>query len=195
MENMKFIDLGLPSGNLWTEANFIMEDKDSFQWAYTSANKINDEECAPFIKNVEFDDKGGKKKYIEMLSKYCTFSCYGEEDGKVTLELSDDIANKIGNKKWRIPSALDFIELLDVDLCTLESDSKNNGIWVISKSNGNKIFFKKGNYWSRSLNEINPLEAFAMLVDCSFPIYRYNISITPEYRGKSNFIRPIMIKR
>lgn len=192
---MKFIDLGLSSGILWAEENFVYETDDCFEWAYTSEDKIKGDECSLYIKNMEFEDESGEKKEIEMLSKYCTFSCYGEEDGKVTLDLSDDIANQLGNSKWRIPSALDFIELLDVDLCTMESDLNNKGVWIKSKLNGNKIFFKLGNYWSCSLNEINPLEAFAMVVDKTFPINRYSISIKPEHRSKSNFIRPIMINK
>lgn len=109
--SVEYVDLGLPSGNLWATCNIgatspgeygdyfawgEVEPKDSYEWpTYKWCNGTNN-----------------------TLTKYCTDSDYWggstpDPDGLTRLVLDDDVAAKTLGENWRIPSVKDFEELLE----------------------------------------------------------------------------------
>ena len=140
---------------------------------------------------------------ITMVKKYNSYPCYGVVDNKSYLELTDDIAYRLGNNEWRIPSIFDFIELLDVDLCEMMTDRENEGLWIKSKKNGNKVFFGLGRYWSNTLYEKDPTNAYIFCITCSNMYlvnlhrkepYLFYAQINATYRSNDLKIRPVLIK-
>lgn len=101
-KSVKFVDLGLPSGNLWAEcnigANEPWEYGDYFAWAETAPKKVFAWKTYEYRLGGPFDDTVSSK-----------YTCM---DDLTTLEQSDDAATQILGKKWRIPSKSDFDELL-----------------------------------------------------------------------------------
>ena len=130
------------------------------------------------------NDNNGYKFY-----KYNTNSSYGYVDSLVILEKQDDVASVTLGGKWRIPTADEWQEL--IDLCKWEWDTINgvDGLRVTS-SNGNSIFlpaaghkydgmryYSEGSYcdyWSSSLNASYPREACGIRNGYIHNDYRYN---------------------
>ena len=101
-KTVKFVDLGLPSGNLWAEcnigANEPWEYGDYFAWAETTPKKVFSWKTYEYRLSIPLDDTESLK--------------YTSIDELTTLEEDDDAASQILGKKWRIPSKSDFDELL-----------------------------------------------------------------------------------
>ena len=99
---IKFVDLGLPSGNLWAEcnigANEPWEYGDYFAWAEIAPKKVFSWKTYKYRLDTPLDDTESSK-----------YTCM---DDLTTLEQPDDAAAQILGKKWRIPSKSDFDELL-----------------------------------------------------------------------------------
>lgn len=186
---MKFIDLGLPSGTLWADKNLVKDGQSSFMWAQVDLRN----KYVPYIEKIEVDEEGNSDR-IYMLKKYNSYPCYGVVDNKSCLELSDDIANQLGHKNWRIPSILEFMELLDVGLCEIETDTEIKGLWIKSKKNGNKVFFELGEYLSNTIYEIDPLNAFCFYVNYDKCAGLSIAEIKPQCRWNYCYIRPVLIK-
>lgn len=189
MINMKFIDLGLPSGTLWADKNLVIDGKFNFMWAQIDLRNKN----CPYLEEIKAEVDGESESII-IVKKYNSYACYGAVDNKSFLELTDDIANQYGDKGWRMPSILEFIELLDVDLCEIETDAENKGMWIKSKKNGNKVFFELGEYWSNTIYEVNPLDAFYFYVNYDKETSLCIAEIKPQCRWYDCYIRPVLIK-
>ena len=184
-----FIDLGLPSGTLWADKNLVIDGKSDFMWAQVDLGNKN----CPYLEEIKAE-VDGESESICIVKKYNSHECYGMVDNKSYLELTDDIANQLGNKRWRIPSILEFIELLDVDLCEIETDAENKGVWIKSKKNGNKVFFALGKYWSNTIYEIDPRHAFYFYVNYNKVVELCDIAISYLLRECNCYIRPVLIK-
>lgn len=103
------------------------------------------------------------------LTKYNTDSAFGNVDGKIVLESSDDIASESYGGSWRMPSDAEWKELLDNCDWTWDNVEGINGYRVRSRIPGYEeasIFLpaagyrydnvlyaegKEGGYWSSSL--------------------------------------------
>lgn len=195
---MKFIDLGLPSGTLWAEKDLVLNGKDRFMWAQVDLVDKN----SPYLEEIKAE-VDSESESITMVKKYNSYPCYGVVDNKSYLELTDDIAYRLGNNEWRIPSVFEFIELLDVDLCDMITDRENRGLWIKSKKNGNKVFFGLGHYWSNTLYEKNPTNAYIFCITCPNMYlvnlhreepYLFYAQINAIYRSNDLKIRPVLIK-
>lgn len=110
------------------------------------------------------------------LTKYCIDSQYGKTDGKKVLDKEDDAAYinwKEDGVEWRMPTEEEFKELIDEENCTWEWTNIDgvHGYTVISKKNGNSIFFPAagcldipsydveenvGYYWSSNVAQFCP---------------------------------------
>ena len=114
------------------------------------------------------------------MTKYCTYSGFGNVDYKTILEPSDDAASSNWSNKWRTPSDAEINELLT--LCSWEWSSLNGvkGYIVTSNTNKNKIFLPAagyqldgaswtvgggGAYWTNVLNTDNSNTAFCLVFD------------------------------
>lgn len=174
----EYVDLGLPSGNLWATMN-IGADKieaygDLYSWGETSTKNNYGKVCYSFYKKDEpvVDDIHGYTKYIPK-DKASEYGYGGFFDNKTTLDLTDDVAHvKLGGS-WRMPTACDFDELLencDKVWCTYQGVNgykftAKNGKWLFLPaagcSYGSYDYYLNyegvsGYYCSSSLNSHNP---------------------------------------
>ena len=130
-DNVEYIDLGLPSGNLWAKCNLGASAPeaygDYYAWGevepkqvYTNSNHKWYKEGAPSL----------------------GFTKYNNEDGKLSLEDEDDaVIQKLGNG-WRTPTLADFRELTNQKYTTIKKTTLNGvaGYQITSKKNKKSIF-------------------------------------------------------
>ena len=130
-DSVEFVDLGLPSGNLWAKCNLGASAPeaygDYYAWGevepkqvYTNSNHKWYKEGAPSL----------------------GFTKYNNEDGKLSLENEDDaVIQKLGNG-WRTPTLADFRELTNQKYTTIKKTTLNGvaGYQITSKRNGKSIF-------------------------------------------------------
>ena len=136
------------------------------------------------------------------MTRYCTDPTYGTQDGCVTLLPEDDAAHVQLGDRWRMPAGEEFQELLDK--CNTEWTKVNgvNGIKVTGL-NGNSIFLPAsgyrtgtgiylaglyGYYWSSSLAESKPCNAFTLYFS-QYMKYTNNNEINNRCYGQ--VIRPV----
>lgn len=130
-DKVEYVDLGLPSGNLWAKCNLGASAPeaygDYYAWGevepkqeYTNSNHKWYKEGAPSL----------------------GFTKYNNEDGKLSLEDEDDVViQKLGNG-WRTPTLADFRELTNQKYTTIEKTTLNGvaGYQITSKRNKKSIF-------------------------------------------------------
>ena len=130
-DSVEYVDLGLPSGNLWAKCNLGASAPeaygDYYAWGevepkqvYTNSNHKWYKEGAPSL----------------------GFTKYNNEDGKLSLENEDDaVIQKLGNG-WRTPTLADFRELTNQKYTTIEKTTLNGvaGYKITSKKNKKSIF-------------------------------------------------------
>ena len=147
------------------------------------------------------------------ITKYCAASAadywVGTDpvDGKVELagyDYTDDTARKALDGKWRIPSSVEWAALRSQ--CTWEWTTVNGvpGRKVTGISTGNSIFLPaaglrnadgldgagvEGNYWSSSINTLNPNIADSQKIDSGNPrssqqSRMYGFSIRPVWEAE-----------
>ena len=130
-DKVEYVDLGLPSGNLWAKCNLGASAPeaygDYYAWGevepkqeYTNSNHKWYKEGAPSL----------------------GFTKYNNEDGKLSLENEDDaVIQKLGNG-WRTPTLADFRELTNQKYTTIEKTTLNGvaGYQITSKKNKKSIF-------------------------------------------------------
>ena len=130
-DSVEFVDLGLPSGNLWAKCNLGASSPeqygDYYAWGET---KPKQEYTYP-----------NHKWYKEGASSL-GFTKYNNEDGKLTLEDEDDAVIQNLGKGWRTPSLADFRELTNQKLTTIKKTTLNGvaGYQITSKKNGKSVF-------------------------------------------------------
>ena len=130
-DSVEFVDLGLPSGNLWAKCNLGASSPeqygDYYAWGET---KPKQEYTYP-----------NHKWYKEGASSL-GFTKYNNEDGKLTLEDEDDAVIQNLGKGWRTPTLADFRELTNQKLTTIKKTTLNGvaGYQITSKKNGKSVF-------------------------------------------------------
>lgn len=172
------VDLGLPSGLKWANANLgasSPEDYgDYYAWGeiepyYSSQDPLTwkDGKTAGYIwASYKWCNKAYNK-----LTKYCIIdkTSYwdgeGSPDGKTVLDPEDDAAHVSLGGKWRMPTDAEWTELRTECTWTLTTQNGVNGRLVTGK-NGNSIFLPAaggrydtnlrnvglhGSYWSSTL--------------------------------------------
>ena len=167
----KYVDLGL-----------------SVMWATCNVGATKPEDYGDFF---AWGETKPKDKYFWSNLKYCndsdgeSFSKYnhnkpGTKDNKVRLELKDDAARANWGGSWRMPTYLEFEELLTRCNWVWTTMNGVRGYKVTSKSNGNSIFlpatgyhigagyFMNGqcsSYWSANITNNNSGDAWNVLID------------------------------
>lgn len=181
------IDLGLPSGILWADRNVGADAPeaygDYFAWGETESKAYYDWSSYKWCYGLS-----------EPQTKYCNI------DGKVILELEDDAAYVNMGEEWRMPTLVEWQELLNN--CNCEWNSKNgvNGR-KFTGPNGNSIFLPAagwrefgvldelgsvGDYWSSSLYESHHIQALEIRLDME------NSKCTHFYRYIGYPVRAVM---
>ena len=130
-DKVGYVDLGLPSGNLWAECNLGASSPEAYGDYYAWG------EVEP-KKEYTYPNHKWYKEGAPSLG----FTKYNNEDGKLTLEDEDDaVIQKLGNG-WRTPTLADFRELTNQKLTTIKKTTLNGvaGYQITSKKNKKSIF-------------------------------------------------------
>lgn len=130
-DKVEYVDLGLPSGNLWAKCNLGASAPEAYGDYYAWGEVEPKQEYT----------KSNHKWYKEGAPSL-GFTKYNNEDGKMTLEDEDDaVIQKLGNG-WRTPTLADFRELTNQKLTTIKKTTLNGvaGYQITSKKNGKSIF-------------------------------------------------------
>ena len=169
-----YVDLGLPSGNMWATCNIgaglAEENGLYFAWGETTSKEVYD------WSNYRWGN--GEAESRIKVNKYCSAKHEGEVDNLLKLDFADDAANKSWGGKWRMPTKEEWEELFDA--CEWEYVKNYNGTGIdmkkgISKKNGNSIFFPfsgyhngeafikdEGQFWSSTQYAKNGLQAMSV---------------------------------
>lgn len=201
------VDLGLPSGTLWSPCDLgsisPLVAGDAYLWG----------ETVPVGKEVEYSSFHPSYKWFQWgvdeeecrLSKYNFVEKSGVRDDKRELEAQDDPATATLGSSWRTPTREQFQEL--IDNCFIGIYRIDHGmVRLVSKINSRSIVFtlpqkmiiggKKtylGVYWTRNLSPTDPMLAGSALItyttatDCE-------IEMTDVNRGRAFSLRPVWNK-
>lgn len=140
-DEVKYVDLGLPSGLKWATCNLgakqSKEYGDYYAWGETKSKEKYDWSTYKWMKEGEADwkhinkytvkdNQTGADWYKKVLSLYEFIG-----DNKETLEDVDDVATVKLGKPWRTPTSEEIKELID------------NCEWAIIGADGVKYFMGK----------------------------------------------------
>ena len=130
-DKVEYVDLGLPSGNLWAKCNLGASapeaNGDYYAWGETKPKQ---------------EYTNSNHKWYKEGAPSLGFTKYNNEDGKLSLEDEDDaVIQKLGNG-WRTPTLADFRELTNKKYTTIEKTTLNGvaGYQITSKRNKKSIF-------------------------------------------------------
>ena len=130
-DNVEYVDLGLPSGNLWAKCNLGASAPEAYGDYYAWG------ETKPKQEYTQLNHKWYKEGAPSL-----GYTKYNNEDGKMTLEDEDDaVIQNLGNG-WRTPTLADFRELTNQKLTTIKKTKLNGvaGYQITSKKNGKSVF-------------------------------------------------------
>ena len=152
-----YVDLGLPSGLLWAKKNLGAETEEDaglyFQWGDTQGYTA---EQVGVEKQFTWDDY---KFLIDLSSS--NFSKYNKTDVKTVLDLEDDAVHTTMGGNWRMPTYLEFAELItytDAYLVPVEgAEIKGNLTGTPDEETG---FYKKINWGKRPTGDIKGMKFY-----------------------------------
>lgn len=166
--SVEWVDLGLPSGLLWATCNLGATSPegygDYYAWGETATKEVYNWST---YKYCTVDAEG----IPVTLTKYNTSSDWGTIDNLTTLEAMDDAATQKLGRGARIPTADEWLEL--INNTTVEWTTMNgvNGR-KFTAANGKSLFLpaagyrvgsdlagRYGYYWSSSLDADGPYSA------------------------------------
>ena len=177
------VDLGLPSGTKWANANLAVSESKVYGGYYS------------------WGETSEKSNYYWKDYQYGTSASNVVNIGNNISGTQYDVARSLLGGAWQMPSYDDFTELLNN--CTYEWTTQNGvkGGLFTSKINGKSIFFpaggswwdktlhevgKSGNYWSSSVSATPEGSAFVLYFDDE------GADIDdPAPRADGNNIRPV----
>ena len=189
----KYVDLGLPSGLKWATCNVGATEP----WEYGGYYAWGETEEKNYYSWSTYK-WGGRNGGSTFVTKYCTESDSEFFDGKIILELEDDVANVKWGGSWRMPTIDEINELKDK--CTWEWTS-NNGVYgcKVTGNNGNSIFLPSagsgdepylnvGYYHSSSLSDYDSHITFSLYFN------QFGCSERSFYRSGGFCVRPVTSK-
>ena len=130
-DKVEYVDLGLPSGNLWATCNLGASSPEAYG-DYYAWGEVEPKQEYTYPNH----------KWYKEGTPSLGFTKYNNEDGKLTLEDEDDaVIQKLGNG-WRTPTLADFRELTNQKLTTIKKTTLNGvaGYQITSKRNKKSIF-------------------------------------------------------
>lgn len=130
-DKVGYVDLGLPSGNLWAECNLGASSPEAYG-DYYAWGEVEPKQVYTYPNH----------KWYKEGTPSLGFTKYNNEDGKLTLEDEDDaVIQKLGNG-WRTPTLADFRELTNQKYTTIKKTTLNGvvGYQITSKKNKKSIF-------------------------------------------------------
>lgn len=143
----KAVDLGLPSGTLWSNMNLgaqkISDYGDYYAWGEVQSKNVYDFKVKTYryyaqIDSTYVDDDGftivetkkGYTKYV-MEEEAEEYGLNGFFDNKISLDVEDDAAYVNWGCEWRIPTNDQLIELKNICLWKKVTLNGTNGYKVI----------------------------------------------------------------
>ena len=141
---------------------------------------------------------------VGTLTKYCSERENGVVDSKTVLDPADDVAAVQWGGGWRLPTELEFYELINHCTWTWTTYNSVKG-YKVTGPNGNSIFMPAagwpgetgpsdcgsyGYYWSGTLNGIDSNNVFFLTLsrrDCIVSAYG-------DYRCTGHTVRPVCNK-
>ena len=133
-DEVKSVDLGLPSGTIWATCNL---------------GASSPEECGDYYAWGETEPKDKYTWNTYMFGTKDNLTKYNKkEDRKIILDPEDDAAHVVLGGKWHIPTKKQIEELVEN---TNNEDSELDGVkgkLFTSKINGNTLFFPYSGYKS-----------------------------------------------
>lgn len=179
IEQHDYVDLGLPSGNLWATCNVGADSPESFGDYYAWGETYRKIDF--YWENYKFGMYGR--------DKYC------ESDGLLVLEPEDDVVQCHWHDSWCMPTKEQWEELVQN---TTNVVITLNGVKgrLFTASNGNSLFLPAtgviesedpgfGNYWSSSVDDNSWNCAWEFMFDG----HEYYITTFERYFGFT--IRPV----
>ena len=164
----EYVDLGLPSGILWSKYDYGSSSETSAGGSYTWGGSNN-----------------SNKYILDPSNPNC--------DYKTVLELSDDIINKNWGENWCIPTKAQFEEL--IRCCSISGDEDTNLNYRKYSRNGNYLKFpgKYSEYWTNELE--NQDYAYTLYNDYDYDDgdYEWDEFINSRDRTHSYRIRPVWV--
>ena len=130
-DKVEYVDLGLPSGNLWAKCNLGASAPEAFG-DYYAWGEVEPKQVYTYPNH----------KWYKEGAPSLGFTKYNNEDGKLSLEDEDDaVIQKLGNG-WRTPTLADFRELTNQKYTTIKKTTLNGvaGYQITSKKNKKSIF-------------------------------------------------------
>lgn len=130
-DKVEYVDLGLPSGNLWAKCNLGASAPEAFG-DYYAWGEVEPKQVYTYPNH----------KWYKEGAPSLGFTKYNNEDGKLSLEDEDDaVIQKLGNG-WRTPTLADFRELTNQKYTTIKKTTLNGvaGYQITSKRNKKSIF-------------------------------------------------------
>ena len=130
-DKVEYVDLGLPSGNLWAKCNLGASAPEAYG-DYYAWGEVEPKQVYTYPNH----------KWYKEGAPSLGFTKYNNEDGKLSLEDEDDaVIQKLGNG-WRTPTLADFRELTNQKYTTIEKTTLNGvaGYQITSKKNKKSIF-------------------------------------------------------
>lgn len=130
-DKVEYVDLGLPSGNLWAKCNLGASAPEAYG-DYYAWGEVEPKQLYTYPNH----------KWYKEGAPSLGFTKYNNEDGKLTLEDEDDaVIQKLGNG-WRTPTLADFRELTNQKYTKIEKTTLNGvaGYQITSKKNKKSIF-------------------------------------------------------
>lgn len=195
-----YVDLGLPSGTLWSTA-YVGARKPAEKGAYFCWG-----ETEPFKFKGEIDDIRYKTKYYvsrNKYSKYVVHERFGKVDRRKELVPSDDPAYVHWGSGWRSPSTRQLLELYDKCRWIEAEVDGQMGVLVIGP-NGNTLFFCDMSIeWDRyhstsslSSRSLHPTEDdhVSALGFVATP-YSTSLGVTYGFRYLPRAVRPVLEKK
>ena len=178
-----FVDLGLPSGRLWSQSLLGATNGNTAESWYGNYYAWGETETKSDYSWTNYKYANGD---YNKLTKYCNNSEYGNDgytDELTQLVPEDDIA-AVTNSAWRMPTKEDFEELIEGTTNSWVTDyngiSGLNGELFTSKVNSNTLFIPAAGYrfgsdidavgsncnlWSSSLYLDGPYGAYGLSFD------------------------------
>ena len=191
-----YVDLGLPSGTLWATCNIganapeeagglyawgETEEKEDYSWS--TYKWCNGDAC----------DASNKT-----LTKYCDREGYGTMDGKMSLELEDDVANVKWGGDWHIPTEAEMQELVDnctIEEITLDAGSVTKG-FKFTGANGNSIILPFAGYRNGTSLSNNRFYYWTTDIKNKYCTQAYHLQSSKKmaggYRYRGYSVRPVL---
>ena len=192
----QYVDLGLPSGTLWATCNVGAsapeEAGDLYAWGET---ETKENYSWGTYKWCDGDDCSSSN---QTLTKYCDRTGYGTADGKLSLELEDDVAHVKWGGGWHIPTVDELQEL--VDNCTVEEITLNAGSvtqgFKFTGANGNSIILPYGGYWNGTTFRSNKFYYWTSNIKNKYgtqaSVLQSTLKMAGGYRYRGCSVRPVL---